>query len=780
LPGDGRPARVRFGTKAQTLRSLRGVLASAVVLPLEVFTVGDWRRDPAAIARRLLGRPWADRRLIVRSSCLSEDGSGASMAGRFLSLPCDPLEDEVIGAVERVIASYGSGDPENEVLVQPLLTEVRSAGVAFSRDPSTCAPYVTVNFEDGAGTDGVTSGRRAELRTHVHWKHAPVPPPPHVAPVVGLVLELEDLLGHDGIDVEYAVDAGGTLHLLQVRPLAGMPAPVPAERHRDVVRSIADKVAAGMRRSPFIHGDRTVYGVMPDWNPAEIIGIRPRPLSLSLYRDLVTDSVWAYQRNNYGYKNLRSHPLLVHFHGLPYIDVRVSFNSFIPENITGALAEKIVDYYLRKLLSFPQLHDKVEFKIVFSCYTPSMPGSLSGLREHGFGDDEIRLFMDSLRALTNNIINHRRGLWRTDLEKLQELVRRRDELFRCGAGRIERIYWLLEDCKRYGSLPFAGLARAGFIAVQLLQSLGEIGVIGEESIHAFMGSLNTVGSQITEDRRSMPPSDFLAKYGHLRPGTYDILSPRYDEMPDLYFDWDRRAPAMRRDAPEFRLSLGEMREMSRMLESHALDDDVISFFEFLKAGIEGREYAKFVFTKNLSDALSLFAQLGAELGFTREEMSFCDIGVVRELYLSSSDPRAAIAASIDLGRARYEVTRQLVLPPLIRSPTDVWSFEIPSAEPNYVTLKSVTAPVDTSLEKARLADSIVMIPSADPGYDWLFSFPIAGLITAYGGANSHMAVRAAELGLPAVIGAGELNYRRWSESSVLAVDCANRQVTVLR
>ena len=36
----------------------------------------------------------------------------------------------------------------------------------------------------------------------------------------------------------------------------------------------------------------------------------------------------------------------------------------------------------------------------------------------------------------------------------------------------EKIYWLLEYCKRYGTLPFAGLARAGFIAVARAQ-LGE-------------------------------------------------------------------------------------------------------------------------------------------------------------------------------------------------------------------------------------------------------------------------------------------------------------------
>ena len=27
-----------------------------------------------------------------------------------------------------------------------------------------------------------------------------------------------------------------------------------------------------------------MYGLMPDWNPAEIIGCKPKPLSLSLYR----------------------------------------------------------------------------------------------------------------------------------------------------------------------------------------------------------------------------------------------------------------------------------------------------------------------------------------------------------------------------------------------------------------------------------------------------------------------------------------------------------------
>jgi phosphoenolpyruvate-protein kinase (PTS system EI component) len=82
-------------------------------------------------------------------------------------------------------------------------------------------------------------------------------------------------------------------------------------------------------------------------------------------------------------------------------------------------------------------------------------------------------------------------------------------------------------------------------------------------------------------------------------------------------------------------------------------------------------------------------------------------------------------------------------------------------------------------QKEALSGAIVCIPNADPGFDWLFAYPIAGLITAWGGANSHMAIRAGELGLPAVIGAGEALYQRWAKAKRLYVDCAGKRVEVL-
>ena len=48
-----------------------------------------------------------------------------------------------------------------------------------------------------------------------------------------------------------------------------------------------------------------------------------------------------------------------------------------------------------------------------------------------------------------------------------------------------------------------------------------------------------------------------------------------------------------------------------------------------------------------------------------------------------------------------------------------------------------------------------MIENADPGFDWIFGSKILGLITKYGGVNSHMAIRCAELEIPVAIGCGE-------------------------
>ena len=175
----------------------------------------------------------------------------------------------------------------------------------------------------------------------------------------------------------------------------------------------------------------------------------------------------------------------------------------------------------------------------------------------------------------------------------------------------------------------------------------------------------------------------------------------------------------------------------------------------------------------------LIAEVGKDYGFSKEDLAYCDVTTLQNLHISASNPRDMLLQSIEQGKLRYADTLKLSVPPLITRPEDIWGFEWPETSPNFITQKQVTAPVVGYEMRDKLEGSIICIPSADPGYDWLFAYPIAGLITAWGGANSHMAIRAGEMELPAVIGAGEMLYRCWSEALRLHIDCAGRRVKVL-
>jgi adenylylsulfate kinase-like enzyme len=778
---------VAFQTKAESLEVLAPLLRKGSVLPQVRFSVGDWRSNAAGVLAAVAAEPWGSDRVIIRSSARDEDGAARnSQAGKYDSVLGVMGSAAVAQAIDRVIDSFADGNSDtsdsddNQVFVQPMLDGVAMAGVVFSRCPSG-GPYFVVNYDDCSGrTERVTSGAGENLKTFFCLRSRPDACPPGLAPVIALVSELESLLGCDAIDVEFAVGDDGRLYLLQVRALAVDNQGGVADAKVDAaLDGVAGKVELLSRPHPYLHGSRAIFGVMPDWNPAEIVGVRPLPLSLSLYRELVTDAIWAYQRDNYGYQNLRSFPLLVSFHGLPYIDVRVSFNSFVPRDVPDGLAGRLVNYYIDRLLSEPHLHDKVEFEIIFSCYTLDLPKRMGKLAEHGFSPEDLAGLTGSLRRLTNRIMHGETALWRGDRAKIDLLARRLPAICNAELDKISRIYWVIEDCKRYGTLPFAGLARAGFIAVQMLQSFVEADVINAEEAATFMASVDTVGSRIAHDFAKLTKVDFLARYGHLRPGTYDILSPRYDEAPDLYFDWSGARPAAP-PSPHFAFSVEQSRRIEHLLKEHELDIDVPGLIEFIKAGIEGREYAKFVFTRSLSHALSLIRQLGEDHGLSAEDCAFLNYEVVRTLYSESGSVREALRESAAQGRERYALTRSLVLPPVIASPGEVFAFHLPPSQPNFITRKNVTAPVASVGDPPEsFAGRILFVPSADPGFDWIFTRGISGFITQFGGANSHMAIRAGELGIPAVIGAGEALFRRWQTARTLCLDCPNQQVLVI-
>ena len=122
------------------------------------------------------------------------------------------------------------------------------------------------------------------------------------------------------------------------------------------------------------------------------------------------------------------------------------------------------------------------------------------------------------------------------------------------------------------------------------------------------------------------------------------------------------------------------------------------------------------------------------------------------------------------------MTTAIKLPSLITRISDLYIVPLAIDSPSFITRKNICAKVvlvtGTTQGLEILKNKIVLIESADPGYDWIFACSIAGLITKFGGTNSHMAIRCAEFDLPAAIGCGEQLFDRAKNSKEIELLCA--------
>ncbi len=778
-------------TKAQMLLHLSQHLHGFSIMPVvivhgyDIFSQDGMWWD--GVCQRL--RPF-HHEAIVRSSCRSEDTTVLSNAGKFQSIMHVRLDlpKSLQQAAESVWRSYDTEDLDEEILIQPMLKDVVCSGVVFTADVETLADYYTVNYHEGTDTEAVTSGATNEVKTFIRYKFSSMTvEDSDIDRLLVACAEIEKFLKNDALDIEFGITKNHEIYIFQVRPIVR--GKKPNYEHlslKEPLSRIYRKVQKLGRPHPFLLGRRTLFGVMPDWNPAELLGLRPKKLALSLYKELITDQVWAHQRTNYGYRDLTMHPLMASFCGIPYIDTRITFNSFIPASLHTHLGEKLVNHYLKRLETYPAYHDKIEFEIVFSCYYFGIAKKLRALLSHGFNENELKRIEFSLLELTNRIIHPATGIYKTDIQKAALLEKNYRSIADSELSLVDRIYWLIEECKAYGTLPFAGVARAAFIAVQFLDSMVREGLLSAEQKEKFLNSLQTVAKQMKHDSLafrsgSMSRDAFLEKYGHIRPGTYDITSPRYDEAFDEYFSLSSplQMVAVDHEDGKFSLSNDQLAVIDRELEDNGLEITAEDLFVFMKEAIEGREYLKFVFTKCVSEILRLIGELGERMDIGKDDLAYLDISVIKsmyvDLYVGTID--GILRANIRANKKQYAILEQLKLPSLIASPDMVYQFYLLQEEPTFITQKkAVGTPVEDVRGDEDLCGKIVFIPSADPGYDFLFEKEIGGLVTQFGGMNSHMAIRCAELGLPAVIGVGERNFQIWKKASCLEIDCRKKQV----
>lgn len=779
-----------LGTKADTLSRLESILKASYIGEQHSFNAQEWHLESHKVLDDIRAK-FANRKLVVRSSSNAEDNWCSSNAGGFdsiLNVDCNDAT-QLSSAIKTVVDSYGTSlsVSEEQVLVQEFLQDVEMSGVVFTCTLESGAPYYRFNFDDKThSTDSVTSGCSSDLRTVIIYKYQSGvinSVAPELAPVLKAVQELELLLGYDKLDIEFAVDSQGKVHLFQVRPMLVNRESYETEQDRisQSLKSNIIKYGERQAKPPFAFGDNALFANMPDWNPAEIISTRPKPLSLSLYQQLITNEVWAQQRAQFGYKDVRPHPLVVSFSGHPYVDVRASFSSFIPESVPKDSAVRIVNAYLDILNNNPGLHDKIEFDVVFTIWTPEFrQQAILRLLPHGVLESDIDFLESGLKEITKKAL-HRLG---DDISSIEQLTIRRQSIKDSSMSDLDKSYTLLDDCKNYGTLAFSHAARAGFVAKTLLNSLVQSEGLSKERRSHFMCSFDTVAGQFEKDKARFSSGEvtlgeLIDQYGHLRPGTYEITTPAYWELPEHYLI-PKEAKQIESQSLGIEFTDDELFAMDSLLEQIDPDLTTSAFIDYLIKATQERERVKFEFTKSLSKALDHLVKWGNAIGLTRDEVSYLSYAEIESIKLNRLTPDD-LPEIIEKRKADYQITKAIELPSLISDASIFYGFEQHSSLPNYIGLNRVIAEVASiSNENTNLRGKIVMIPQADPGYDWLFGHDIAGLITQFGGANSHMAIRSAEIGLPAAIGVGEKLYESLLVANKLELDCLGQRLRVLK
>jgi len=784
-----------LGTKAETLDRLRSLIKRGLVGDCFYFKYSEWLQNSSAIIQKIQEFS-KDQHIIVRSSAKSEDQAGQSNAGKFDSvLDVNPRYKKGLKKViTDVFDSYIDAQLEDQILIQRMVKGVKLSGVVMTRTLDFGAPYFVINYDISSSTDAVTSGRKADLQTVIIARNADVNEShcdPFVRDLLAVVFDIESILSDDSLDIEFAVTEDGKVHVFQVRPIVAKAGFRLANDFKifSLIKSLKDQFDKIQNCPPHLLGSRTALGRMPDWNPAEIIGTRPNQLSRSLYEFLILDDVWAQQRSEYGYRDVRPTNLLRNFFGNVFIDVRASFNSFIPKNIDDELACKMIEFYLDRLEAQPESHDKVEFDILYTSYDFDLLDRMQLMaHEAQFSTSEIAEIYNELVDITVSQF----PLSAKHLETVRLIDSKTTEIVESDITAIDKLKLLLYQTKKLGTLPFAHLARNGFVATSLIRSMVKKSIITAEDMARFYKSLSTVTYQMEVhnyllSKGEMTKDEYLAAYGHLRPGTYEITVPTYyDNFAGYFSDIDKGIVKKKPDnLVDQCWTLENINAISKALVNSPLPWTFSEFDVFLRDAIAGREYAKLMFSKGLSASLDIIASFCKELGFNESEVTHLNI---HDILTSASDLATEECVSrfqniIAAEKNNAETAKLLEFPSLIFSSDEIGCHLRGQDEPNFVTSANVSAETviinKLKTDADNLCGSIVLIEQADPGYDWLFSKGIAGLITMYGGSNSHMTIRCSELGIPAAIGVGDVLFRKFSVAKCILLDCGNQKIEVL-
>jgi len=766
---------MKLDSKAETILKLNEYNLDFLIPKTYVFKTEEWNNSKKKVIN-LIQKKFKSK-IVIRSSSYDEDTKNQSQAGKYLSiLGVNPSNKKTLETlINKVISSYEKKNQRNKVIIQKQITKVSMSGVIFTYDLINGSPYYVINYDDNSKkTDTVTSGNGEDSNKKIiiYRKGLKSLKSERFKKLLNCVSDLEKKIKNEYLDIEFVVDTNLKIYLLQVRNISTV-------SKWNIDNKILDTKIKIDQKYLIKHFKKNnqVLSHMSDWNPAEIIGKNPKKLSSSIYSNLVTDKSWAIAREKMGYSKILNKKLMNLYSGKPYIDVRKSFFSFLPEQININDKKKIVNFWVEKLKKNPFLHDKVEFDIAITGYDFEIKKKLKNYLPNTISSKTKKKLEFLYKNILFKNINEKSDV---SLFKISNkinylnLLQKKFSVKKSRKKNTRSVKLILKHCKQYGIIPFAQAARHAFIAKGLINSLVSKKILSAKRSIELQNSVYTITSNFLEDinlviKKKITKFFFFKKYGHLRPGAYDISSKNYREMRNTFFE-----KSLISKKHKFELTIKEKNKFKILLKKEKIDLKYEVLIDYIVRSIELREFSKFIFSKSIDNIFKLLIKIVPKRLKNKKIISYFSLDEIL-----SDKARYKIFLK---RKKEHDNDLKIFLPEVIKdeSAYDVipYMFNVP----NFITNNRITGKVLNLSDKLKysLENKVILIENADPGFDWIFTKKIKGFATQYGGSNSHMAIRAAELNIPAVIGCGQKKFDELKNSLEVEIDCLNKKITILK
>jgi hypothetical protein len=515
-------------------------------------------------------------------------------------------------------------------------------GTVYTRDVVNNQPYYMITYD---GEDRISYIARNTGIEFLNEKYASL---------LAEVKKIEKYYNNSEImAIRYHIDEKGKISLYDAEPFSV------GKRKR---RTMTDKDffdTKSLAKCTYL--DK--FNILSDrafWNPAEIIGVSPRPLEYSMYDEMLMSGIWSKSISKLGYQYVDA-SLMQKIGNKPYISMENTFDGLTPANLPQQLRYRLNRYYEQQLKEHRERHDKAVFEIIFNAYDFCTDDRLKELSKEDFSDDEIRVLKKSLFKITDGMVrNHKKSL-AEDMDSLDRMAAVRDMIEQyepMEETNVMKLYKyiseLFDAIKEYNSPQFSRQGRFDFVALNFCRTLVKKGYIPSEDILAF------IESEV--------------------PGRNIIKQVRDDEDKKSVYDIRNDQVSFKKDEKSSRPEQKEGKNKSAGLDEKALktalndagfEFTTEEFIEYITSAMNNREYFKEEFIKSLGMLLDIIRRLGDLHGIAREDMSYLEI---QELL--SYHSRDAYIDIIEERRNMYHAYTHLLLPEVIFGIGDIDVIEM--------------------------------------------------------------------------------------------------------